>query len=462
LGTQALSPGAAGRAQAGPSAEPFLRAGARDQSRKTTLENGIRVVTEAMPGMRSVALGILVDAGPRDEAPHQGGLAHLTEHVMFQGTASQDAVKIARLIDVAGGQMGAFTARDYTCYSATILDDYLTYITDLLGDILLNSTFPPEGVEREKRAILREMDAHRDSPPHRAEALLKAAVWPDHPLGGPIEGRPDTLLPLTREDVIYFVHENYLPDRMIVAAAGHVDHDDFVAQVRDAFWRLRGESRPAPSRPCRFRPGVVIEHAPISQVYFSLAIEAGRYADPNRYGLHLLNNLLGGGMSSRLFRRIREERGLVYDIHSEYHAYRDGGMLVVEGSAAPEHLIPVLAGTLFEMGRLVEWDDPIDEEELWKAKMQTRGQHLIASENSHTRMSRLATQELYFGRHVPAEEILDQIEEVDCDSLRDLARRELGPSLGRLALAVVGPEAPAHYSERTIRRLLADFQGVAT
>jgi predicted Zn-dependent peptidase len=208
---------------------------------QTTLENGIRVVTESMPEARSLSIGILIDAGPRDESPGQGGLAHLTEHALFQGTSSRDARQIARLMDLAGGQVGAFTTRDYTCFHATVLDDYRTYALDLFGDVLLNSTFPAEALERETQSILSEISAAWDAPFERAGQLLKALAWPNHPLGRPVAGWADTVAALTREDVIYFVHQNYLPNRLIIAAAGHVEHLDFVAQVRVAFWRLLGD-----------------------------------------------------------------------------------------------------------------------------------------------------------------------------------------------------------------------------
>ncbi len=424
---------------------------------KTTLENGIRVITETMPEVRSVAIGILIDAGPRNETLAQSGLAHLTEHLMFQGTGSRNAMQIARLMDVFGGQMGGFTTRDYTCYVATVLDDYRTYALDLLGDILLNSTFPTDSLEREQEAILREINAGYDAPDDRVHTLLKSFAWPDHPLGRPITGQPQTVKALTREDVIYFVHEHYLPNRIIIAAAGHVDHQDFTAQVRDAFWRMLGQNEPAAIAQPTYQAGVTIEHAPVSQSYFSLGIPAYPYTHPNRYNLHILNNVLGGGISSRLFRRIREERGLVYDIGSEYHAYRNGGMLVIEGSTAPEYLIPVLGLTLVELWQLITGDDPVDDEELWKTKMHIRGQHLIDAENSNTRMSRLATQELYFGRHIPAAEILAKIEAVDNQKLQHLANDFLLDALQQVTIAVVGPEAPEHYSVSAIEELLADF-----
>ncbi len=424
---------------------------------KTTLENGIRVITETMPQVRSVAMGVLVDASPRDESLEKSGLAHLTEHLMFQGTSSRDAMQISRLMDVAGGHMGGFTTRDYTGYVATVLDDYRTYVLDLLGDILLNSTFPPDSIEREQDAVLREIDAGCDAPHERAHTHLKAFAWPDHPLGRLITGWPHTVKAMTREDIIYFVHQHYMPNRVIITAAGHVDHEDFVAQVRDAFWRMLGESQPTTSSKPTYHAGITIDHTPVSQVYFSLGIPAYPYTHPNRYSLHLLNNILGGGISSRLFRRLREERGLVYNIDSEYHAYRDGGMLVIEGSTAPEYLISVLGLTLVELWRLVTGDDPVDDEELWKAKMHIRGQHLIEAESSSTRMSRLATQELYFGRHIPADEILTEIEAVDHQHLQHLADDLLLDALQQVTVSIVGPEAPEHYTVSSVEELLAGF-----
>ena len=425
---------------------------------KSILENGIRVVTETMSGHRSISMGILIDAGPFDEAPEQSGLAHLVEHAVFCGTSSRNATQIARLMDEAGGHMGAFTTRDFTCYSATVLDDYFTYALDLLGDILLNSIFPPENLEREKTAILREIESAGDMPSERAHDLLKDFAWSDHPLGRSIAGRSDTIQLMTRKDVIYFVHEHYSPDRIIVAAAGNVDHEDFVAQVRDAFWRMIGKRAPAAKALPEFHPGVVLENMPVSQVYFSIGIRACAYADPGRYGIHVLNNILGGGISSRLFRRVRESRGLVYHISSEYHAYRDDGMLVVEGCTAPDNILQVLESVFDELWRLLSVQEPLDEEELWKAKMHIRGQHLISGENTNTRMNRLASQELYFGRHISDENILAQIDEIQPQNLQFLTDEVLQDAFSQTAVAVVGPEAPGHYQLSSIQRLFDEHQ----
>lgn len=425
---------------------------------KTTLENGIRVVSESIPGSRSVAIGILIDASPRDERPEKAGLAHLVEHLLFQGTSSRNENQIANLMDEGGGNFGGFTTRDYTCYFATVLDDYRTYAIDLLGDILLNSIFPPENVEREKTIILREIERVRDTPYERAHMLLKSAVWPDHPLGRAITGDSTTVRGLTREDVIYFVHNYYLPDRMIIAAAGNLEHQDFVAQVRDAFWRIQGSGQPRGVNAPSFRSGEKVEHAPVSQSYFSLGIPTHPYAYVDRYSIHLTNNILGGGISSRLYRSIREERGLVYHIESEYHAYRDAGLLIVEGSTTPENLMQVLALTLVEMGQLVFGDKPVDAEELWKTKMHLRGQHLLAGENSNTRMSRLATQEFYFGEHIPSDDILAKIDSPTHHDLQRFTNQTFKDVLGKTTIAIVGPGDTQHYSSSSISELLADFR----
>ena len=424
--------------------------------RKSTLENGIRVVTDQMSGHRSISMGIIIDAGPFDEAPDQSGLAHLTEHAVFCGTSSRNASQIARLMDEAGGRMGAFTSRDFTCYTATVLDDYFTYSLDLLGDILLNSIFPPEGIEREKNAILREIESARDMPSERAHDLLKNLAWPNHPLGRPIAGQPHTVKQLTREDVIYYVHEHYTSDRIIVAAAGNLDHDDFVSQVRDAFWRLIGRSLASAGKLPVFQSGTFMEVMPVSQSYFSLGIRACPYAAPDRYATHVINNILGVGTSSRLFRRIRENKGLAYHIGSEYHAYRDDGMLVIEGCAAPENLSEVLERVRDEVWKLMVGKEPVDEEELWKAKMSIRAQHLISGESTDTRMSRLASQEFYFGRHIPDDDILAQIDEIQIQKLQPLAEGMLHNGSNQTAIAIVGPESSDPCRLPAVQSLIGD------
>lgn len=427
---------------------------------KSTIDNGIRVVTESMPCVRSVALGIIIDAGLCDDPPQNNGLAHMVEHLMFQGTSNRDSLQIARFMDEAGGRIGGFTTRDYTCYSATVLDDYRTYALELFGDVLLNSIFLPDHIEKEKETILREINSIYDMPDNRADTLLKSHIWSGHPLGRPITGQRETVLCMTREDVVGFFNTHYLPDRLIVAAAGHIDHHDFVAQVQDAFWRMQGQAKQAPSRPLLYHAGTATTHMSVSQVYFSIGIPAHPYTHPHRYGLHILNKIIGDGISSRLFRRIREERGLAYHIGSEYQAYRDGGLLVVEGNTNPECFQQVLEQTLFVISRLITGQDPVNAEELQRAKNQIKGQHLIAAEDTNTRMSRLATQEYYFGRHISTREIADRIEAVDMNNLKDIAQQSLAGNLSEMAIAVVGPENPDRYEIISNEAMRAVFNGL--
>lgn len=420
--------------------------------RQTSLENGICVVTETIPSARSLSLGILVDASPRDEGPRQQGLAHLAEHALFQGTGSRDAVEIARAMDLAGGNLGAFTTRDYTLFHASVLDDYAPYVIDLLGDLLLNSVYPEEAIANEKRAIAREIGLRADDPLGSLHDRLKELAWPGHSLGQPIAGSLETVGGLTREDVIYFVHRHYLPDRIVVAAAGNLDHDDFVAHLRDAFWRLIGTSgrvrRPAPE----WVGGVRGEVRELSQAYFALGLPGIAFGAKDRYASYVLNAVLGGGISSRLFRRLREDDGLVYHVASEIHAYADAGLFAIEGVTSPDALATVLDRVSAEIDDLAT--TPIPEDELWKVKMQLRGQHCLSGESTHTRMSRLATQQYYLGRPMVDAEVLAAFEAVDADAICRAAQAWAN-GLAQPALAAVGPEG---VGESELEEALARFR----
>lgn len=423
--------------------------------RSTYLENGIRVITEHIPNVRSVSIGMLVDASPRVETAHQAGIAHLAEHMLFHGTSNRDAGEIAQFMDRSGGQIGAFTARDYTCFYATVLDDYHTYALDLLGDIFLNSTFPEYHLALEKKAIQRELETARDSPYHRVHDRLKSYCWSPHPLGRPVGGDNATVQHLTREDVIYFVHRHYLPDGLTIAAAGNLQHEDFVAHVRDAFWRMMGtrddgNQPPAPTH----NPGLCVEPMSVSQNYFALGLPAPAYAAADRYTLHLINKILGGGISSRLYTNLREARGLVYQISAEIHAYQDAGLMIIEGSCAPEQLEITLYQVLQECRRLAHGAKPVGAEELWKTRMQIRGQHLIESENTHTRMSRLANQCFYFGEPIPSASILADIDGVTTDHIADMASHWLTGALADATLAVVGPHLASDDRQHALTQLL--------
>ncbi len=424
--------------------------------KKSILENGIRILTEHIDHVRSISIGILVDAGPANEKINQSGLAHFTEHLMLQGTINRNYMEISQLIDSAGGLFDAFTGRDYTCYSATILDDYRTYLLDLFGDIFKNSIFPPENLENEKHIILREINMSDDMPDQRVHTLLKSGIWQNHSLGKPIAGEPQTVSGLTREDVIYFVNKYYLSNRMIISAAGNVNHDDFKSQVEDSFWQLTGNNKDFSSTIPDYNSGVFIEYKQVSHVYFSIGIKVHAYAHKDRYSLHILNTILGGGISSRLYKRIREKLGIVYEINSEYHAYKDAGLIVIEGSTTPEHIHHVLCYIFIEVTNLLSFKDAVDDEELWKTKMQIKGQHIISSENTNTCMSRLLNQEFYFNRYISSDEIISQIKNVDKDNLKSVCR-DIKKDFSKTSIALVGPEMPDYYDSTLINQLLFDF-----
>lgn len=406
---------------------------------KSTLENGLRVVTLANPAACSVTLGLLVEAGTRAEGAGQSGLAHLLEHMMFQGSSNRDAMEIARLMDGAGGRIGGFTSRDYACYFAQVLEEFVPYAIDLLGDVLLNSVFSEAALEREKHAILCEQQGSHDNPEQRTHELMRSLLWPDHSLGRPILGDQDNLQAARREDLIYFLHTHYQPNRMVIAAAGNLHHEDIVAQVRDAFWRLLGERPQLPGAPPVAQRGLVIDPAPLSQTYFSLGLEAPPFASPHRYKAHLLNQILGAGISSRLFSNLREQHGLVYHVGSTYDAWRDAGLMTIEGSTTADSLTDALGHIFDELRHLISGQRPILEEELHRAKVRLRSQIKLAAEDTHALMSQLATQELYFGRHVGEAEVLEEIDAIDLDSLQRWLETSLAFGFDHCALAVTGP-----------------------
>jgi len=426
---------------------------------QSVLDNRIRVVTKRMEGVRSISLGFLMATGPMDEAEDCSGVAHLAEHLFFDGTAQRDSDEIARMMDTTGGRIGGFTSRDYTCFTTTVLDDYRTYLIDLMGDILLNSQFAEYAVHQEKETIVRELSAQLDRPDACAHERLKAHIWQGHPLGRPIGGTIASVAALQQDDVLRFVRENYQPRRLIIAAAGNVKHEDVVTNVADAFWMMPDDGR-ADTQPVRpaFHGGVTVECKGVSHVYFSIGLKAAPYAAADRYLIHLFTAILGGGMSSRLFRKLRQELGMVYEITAEYQAYRDDGVIVIEGSTTPELLHPVLSQILVEVKGMALQTLPILEEELWIAKMQLRGQHIIAQENSHTSMSSLATQAFYFNRFVDSTEILNQIQQVDLERMNTITANMLANGLRHSAVALVGPSCEQVCNTVVFENMLREFQ----
>jgi predicted Zn-dependent peptidase len=328
-----------------------------------------------------------------------------------------------------------------------------------MGDILINSQFAEYAVHQEKETIIRELSAQLDRADVCAHERLKTHIWQGHPLGRPIGGTIASIAGLQQSDVIDFFKANYQPRRLIIAAAGNVNHQDLKTNVADAFWMMKDDGRTdkKPPRPT-FQRGVTVESKGVSHVYFSIGLKAAPYASSERYLIHLFTAILGGGMSSRLFRKLRQELGMVYEISAEYQAYRDDGVIVIEGSTTPELLHPVLSQILLEIKGMALQMLPVTEEELWIAKMQLKGQHIIAQENSHTCMSNLATQAFYFNRFIDSEEILSQIQQVDLERMNVITANVLSDGLTDSAIALVGPSCESVCNTTALEKMLREFQ----
>lgn len=356
---------------------------------------------------------------------------------------------MARLIDAAGGCFGAFTAPDYTCYYSHVLEEYASYAVDLLGDILVASQYPEEALEREKEVICQEIIGSQDSPDEILLALTKKNLWPNDTLSNSLIGTEEQVRSLNRSDVVQFVSRQYTPDRIIVAAAGSVEHDSIVEQVQDAFWPLRGQSEPRSFDAPQVEGGFAIKSMPTSQCSFAIAVPTPGFNDDDRYVLHVMNNLIGGGMSSRLYQSLREEHGLVYSVQSNVLSYRRGGALVVSGATSSDQLIKGINLVLMQMMSLAMGQPAISEEELWKSKMQVRSQSRLATDMVSNRVSRITTQEFHLNQRIEDDKILDSIDAVTIESIQSMAVKILLQGMSQLSLAVVGPipEDGATYNE---------------
>ena len=296
---------------------------------KTVLDNGVRILTEQRSGTRAVSLGIWVENGSRHEEPRQGGLSHFLEHLLFKGTKSRSAQRIAEEMDAVGGVLNAFTGKENTCYYAKVVDEHLPLAVDVLGDLFLDSVFDPEEIERERTVILQEIASADENPEDFVHDLFSVDYFGDHPLGRAVCGEVDTVSGFNRDDLVGFMAERYLPGRIIIAGAGNLSHGTLVDALGDAFGALEARPLLAPAvapAPCS---GLFHHPRKLGQVHICLGVPALPYGDPRMYVAHVLNTLLGGGMSSRLFQEIRERRGRAYSVYSFLSPYRDTGYLGV-------------------------------------------------------------------------------------------------------------------------------------
>ena len=402
---------------------------------KTVLTNGITILTKHMPHVRSVSMGVWVNVGARDESLEENGLSHLIEHMIFKGTRKRTAYQIAKEFDAIGGQTNAFTAMESTCYHARVLESHLDTMVDILTDIFLNSVFEPVEVERERPVILQEIGMVEDSPEEYIHILAGRNYWGDNPLGRSILGSPENILRFDADSVRSFFQRCYQPDRILIAAAGKVDHQALVDRLAPAFERIR----PGDGLPQRWTPPVSrhidVCHRKLEQVHICLATPGLATTDPARFAFSLMNSILGGNMSSRLFQEVREKRGLAYAVYSYLVSYEDTGMFGVYAGVEPSRAVEVTTLICRILRQLK--DTPVLPGELCDAKEFTKGNMLLASESTDNQMVRLAQGEINYQRYVPLEEVVDHIDAVTAEDIQALADRLFQEN--HMVLTLLGP-----------------------
>jgi predicted Zn-dependent peptidase len=406
-----------------------------EEYRKGRLPNGIRIVTEQMPHVRSVAVGIWVETGSRHEPEDRAGLSHLIEHLVFKGTATRSAEAIARAMDSVGGQMDAFTTKEHTCFYVQVLDEHLPMAVDLLTDILLHPLFEAEELEREKSVVLQEIKMVEDTPDDLIHDLFAAQVWDGHPLGRPILGSRGAVQGYGRDAVHGHFVSHYAPPKIIIAVAGHVTHErvlELFGAGFDGFWRPP-MSHDVPAPP--MKAGVNIVHKELEQVHVVLGFPGLSHAAPERYALYLLNDVIGGSMSSRLFQEVRERQGLVYSIHSGAQSFRDTGTLCVYAATEAANFSRVLKSILKEVRGIKK--DGITADELRRAKDHLKGSLMLGLESTSSRMNRLAKHEMNLGTFLTMDAMLAAIDAVKHDEVQALVTDLLDED--RLALTTYGP-----------------------
>jgi predicted Zn-dependent peptidase len=418
-----------------------------EEYKKSLLPNGIRLVTEQIPHVRSVAVGIWVDTGSRNEPESRGGVSHLIEHLVFKGTDSRTAEEIARTMDSVGGQMDAFTAKEHTCFFVNVLDEHLPLAVDLLTDILLHPLFGAEDIEKEKSVVLQEIKMVEDTPDDLIHDLFAERVWPGHSLGRPILGRREAVQGFSRDTILNHFREEYCPEKITVAVAGRAEHDQVLRLVTERFDGFLGPAVSRDEQPPAARAAVDMVHKPLEQVHLIVGFPGLRHTAPERYALYLLNDVIGGSMSSRLFQGVRERAGLVYSIHSGTQAYRDAGILYVYAATDAPNFSKVLKLILKEIRDLKK--DGISSAELRRAKDHLKGNLMLSLESTSSRMSRLAKQELYFGSFFSIDEMLAAIDSVREEEVQALIHRILDEE--QISLLALGPLDRRHLPRELAR-----------
>ncbi|MCX6434339.1 MAG: pitrilysin family protein [Actinobacteria bacterium] len=417
----------------------LLREGDGGLVRRTTLPGGLRVITEQVPGVRSVAFGVWVNVGSRDETGSQMGSAHYLEHLLFKGTHKRSALDISASIEAVGGDLNAFTTKEYTCYYARVLDVDLPLAIDVVCDVVTDALIRTEDVEGERGVILEEIAMHEDDPTDVVHDDFAEVMFGDTPLGRPVLGTIETISGISRRSINAFYRRTYRPESMVVAAAGNLDHATVVRQVKAAFAHVLDpsvEARAARTvrRPSAHAAGVKVTKRPTEQAHLVLGVPGITRSDPRRYALSILSTALGGGMSSRLFQEVREKRGLAYSVYSYAQGYSDDGAFGVYVGCLPAKVDTVLDVCLTQMQSVA--DHGLTDDEILRGKGQVRGGTVLGQEDTGARMTRIAKSELHDDPLLSIDGLLAHVDAVTADDVRTIARDLL---TAPATLAVIGP-----------------------
>jgi predicted Zn-dependent peptidase len=420
-------------------------------TRRTVLPSGLRIITESIPTTRSASLGVWVGVGSRDETPAMSGASHFLEHLLFKGTHKRTALDISAEIEAVGGETNAFTTKEYTCYYARVLDADLPLAVDVLCDAVADSLLNASDVETERGVILEEIAMHDDEPGDEVHDVFTEAIYGTHPLGRLISGTEETIAPMTRRQINTFYRKRYTPPQIVVAAAGNLDHATVVRLVRKALAGTPLDSAPAEPAPYRSalpavkaRPAsTVVRHRDSEQAHVVLGCAGIGRQDERRFALGVLNNVLGGGMSSRLFQQIREKRGLAYSVYSYGSQYADAGVFAVYAGCAPGKIDEVLDLTRAELAAVAA--DGITEAEMARGKGMVKGSYVLGLEDTGSRMSRLAKSELLYGDLMGVDDLLARVDAVTIGEVNTLAAELLTKPM---SLAVVGPFDESAFATR--------------
>ena len=403
--------------------------------RREVLPNGLIVLTEEMPHLRSVSIGVWIKTGSRHEDAEYNGISHFIEHMVFKGTKNRSAEDIARQVDSIGGNMDAFTAKECISFDIKVLDEHVPLALDILSDLVLNPIFDTKDITRERGVILEEIKMDEDNPDYLVHEIFTQNFWKDQPLGKPILGTKETVRKFDRTVMLEAYKKRFTPGNMIISAAGNVDHDHFVSLIAKEFEKLEPGTNGFHSDRPTIHPRIMMRNKKsLEQVQICIGVPSYPISHEKRYSSYVMNTLLGGGMSSRLFQNVREKQGLVYAIFSELNPFRDTGCLAIYAGTSRDSVPKVVASVISEFKKVKE--TPVDQEELNRAKAQLKGNLMLSLESSTARMSNLARQEMYYDHFFGMNEIIQRIEAIQPEDVQQVSNEFFQPE--SIAVTVLG------------------------